>query len=263
MNLLQSITLGLIQGTAEWLPISSTGHLRVAEQFFGLTVPLLFDVLLHFGTLLVTLIYFRGTIKNLLVSLWHHDFHSQDGKLIVPIIVGSIPTAIIAATIGDQLDAYFSTLLWLGVWFIISGAMLLGTKFTAELTDKITLPTAFLVGAMQGLSIIPSASRSGFTIATMLLLGVKKEVAFKFSFILSIPAVIGALGLTLYHEHSSLYAAGIGTLEIAAALSITVAISFAALKLLEKTLLSKKFYIFSIYCFAIGAVMLALSLLGF
>ena len=73
MDLLQSITLGLIQGTTEWLPISSTGHLRVAEHFFGLTVPLLFDVLLHFGTLLVTLIYFRGAIKNVLTSLWHND----------------------------------------------------------------------------------------------------------------------------------------------------------------------------------------------
>jgi undecaprenyl-diphosphatase len=263
MDLLQSITLGLIQGTTEWLPISSTGHLRVAEQFFGLTVPLLFDVLLHFGTLLVTLIYFRSAIKNVLLSLWHRNFHSQDGKLIVPIIVGSIPTAIIAATIGDQLNAYFSTLLWLGVWFIVSGVMLLATKFATERTDKISMPVAFLVGAMQGLAIIPSASRSGFTIATMLLLGVKKELAFKFSFLLSIPAVIGAVGLTLYQEHSTLSTAGIGTLEIATALIVVVAISFAALKLLEKTLAAKKFYLFSIYCFAIGAVMLALSLLGY
>jgi undecaprenyl-diphosphatase len=263
MDLLQSITLGLIQGTTEWLPISSTGHLRVAEQFFGLTVPLLFDVLLHFGTLLVTLVYFRGDIKNVLTSLWHRDFHSKDGKLIVPIIVGSIPTVIIAATIGDQLNAYFSTLLWLGVWFIVSGVMLLATKFSTERTDKISMPMALLIGAMQGLAIIPSASRSGFTIATMLLLGVKKELAFKFSFLFSIPAVIGAVGLTLYQEHSTLSTAGIGTLEIATALIVAVAISFAALKLLEKTLAAKKFYLFSIYCFIIGAVMLALSLLGY
>ncbi len=141
--------------------------------------------------------------------------------------------------------------------------MLLGTKFTAERTDKISVPTAFLVGAMQGLSIIPSASRSGFTISTMLLLGVKKEIVFNFSFLLFIPAVIGALGLTLCQEHSSLYAAGIGTLEIAVALAITFAVSFVALKLLEKTLAAKKFYLFSIYCFAIGALMLALCLLGF
>ena len=263
MDLLQSITLGLIQGTTEWLPVSSTGHLRIAEYFFGLTVPLLFDVLLHFGTLLVTLIYFRGAIKNVFVSLWHRNFHSEDGKLIIPIIIGSVPTALIAATIGDQLDAYFSTLFWLGVWFIITGSVLLASKFSTERKDTISMPVALIVGVMQGLSIVPSVSRSGFTIATMLLLGIRKEISFKFSFLLSIPAVIGALGLTLYQEHNSLTVAGIGNLELAVALVVTVAVSFLALKLLEKTLAAKKFYLFSIYCFIAGAVMLALTALGF
>jgi len=263
MDILQSITLGLIQGTTEWLPISSTGHLRIAEYFFGLTVPLLFDVLLHFGTLLVTLIYFRVAIKNVLISLWHRDFRSEDGKLILPIIVGSVPTALMAATIGEQLDSYFSTLLWLGVWFIITGSILFASKFSTERKDTITLPMALLIGVMQGLSIIPSVSRSGFTIATLLLLGVRKEIAFKFSFLLSIPAVIGALGLTLYQEHDALTVAGIGNLELAVALAVTVAISFLALKLLEKSLAAKKFYLFSIYCFIAGAVMFALAAFGF
>ncbi len=263
MDLLQSITLGLIQGTTEWLPISSTGHLRVAEYFFGLTVPLLFDVLLHFGTLLVTLIYFRGAIKNVLTSLWHRNLHSEDGKLIIPIIIGSIPTVLIAVAIGDQLDAYFSSLIWLGVWFLVTGGLLLATKFSTEHKDTISMPVALLVGVMQGLAIIPSVSRSGFTIATMLLLGIKKELAFKFSFLLSIPAVIGALGLTLYQEHDMLSTAGIGTLEIAAALIVTVAVSFLALKLLQKTLAANKFWLFSFYCFTIGAVLVVLSLLGF
>jgi len=263
MDLLQAITLGLIQGTTEWLPISSTGHLRIAEHFFGLTVPLLFDVLLHFGTLLVTFVYFRVAIKNVLVSLWHRDFHTEDGKLIVPIILGSIPTALIAFSIGDQLDSAFNSLLWLGVWFLVSGALLLATRFSTERRDSISMPAALLVGVMQGLAVIPSASRSGFTIATLLLLGVKKEVAFKFSFLLSIPAVIGALGLTLYQEHSSLFSAGISTLEVFAALAVAVAVSFLALKVLEKSLAAKKFYLFSIYCFAIGVAMLALGLVGF
>ncbi len=262
MDLLQAITLGFIQGTTEWLPISSTGHLRVAEQFFGLSVPLVFDVLLHAGTLLVILIYFRTSVKGVLLSLWHRDFRSQNGKLILPIIVGSIATGIIALSIGDFLDAYFSTPLWLGLWFIASGVMLLTTKFSTERTDKISPTTALLAGIMQGLSIIPSASRSGFTIVALLLLGVKKDLAFKFSFLLSVPAIVGAVGLTLYQEHGALAAAGINSLELAAAIGITVAVSFAALKILEKSLEANKFYLFSIYCFAIGAVMLALGLIG-
>jgi undecaprenyl-diphosphatase len=263
MDLLQSIILGLIQGITEWLPISSTGHLRIAEHFFGLSVPLLFDVALHVGTLLVVLIYFRKDIKNVLSALFKRDFKSSDGRLILPIIIGTIPTALIAVLVGNELDAYFSSLLLLGAGFIASGIVLVASKFTVERKDKISLPEALLLGLMQGISIIPSISRSGLTIAVALMLGIKKELAFKFSFLLSIPAVIGALGYTLYQEHDALTLAGIGSIELVAALLVTVAVSFVALKILWKTIAARKFYLFAFYCFTIGAVMIALGLLGF
>ena len=263
MDLLQSLILGFVQGTTEWLPISSTGHLRIAEHFFELTVPLLFDVMLHFGTLIVTLIFFRKEIINVLRALLHRDFHTTDGKLIIPIIIGSIPTAIIAALFGDQMDAYFSSLPLLASGFVASGVVLLASKWSKEKKDIIGIPTALLIGVMQGVSIIPAVSRSGLTIAIMLLIGVRRELAFKYSFLLSIPAVIGALGLTLYQGHETLTTAGIGTTEILASLAITVSVSFLALKLLQKTLSANKLWLFSIYCFAIGAVIFALSFLGF
>jgi undecaprenyl-diphosphatase len=263
MDILQSIILGLIQGTTEWLPISSTGHLRIAEHFFGLTVPLLFDVTLHVGTLLVTLIYFRGAIKNVLSALWHRDFRSEDGKLIVPIIVGTIPTALIGALIGNDLDTYFSTLLLLGAGSMAGGVVLFTSKFGAERKGSISIPEAFLIGIMQCLAIIPSISRSGLTIAVALLLGTKKELAFKFSFLLSIPAVVGALGLTLYQEQGAFSLAGISGIDVAAALVVTVSVSFLVLKLLWKVLAAKKFYLFSIYCLILGAALVVLSLLGF
>lgn len=262
MDLLQSIILGLIQGITEWLPISSTGHLRIAQYFFGLTVPLVFDVLLHGGTLLVTLIYFRKSIKNVLLALWRRDLHSEDGKLIIPIIVGSVPTALIAIVFGAELDS-FTNLLFLGVGFLVLAVVLFSSKFSVERKASIGVPEALLIGVMQGLSIIPSISRSGFTIAIALLLGVKREVAFKFSFLLSIPAIIGALALTLYEENQALSLAGIGTLELAVSLVVTVAVSFFALKILWKTLAAKKFYLFSIYCAIVGIVLIALSLLGY
>ncbi len=266
MDLLQAIILGFIQGTTEWLPISSTGHLRIAEHFFGLTVPLLFDVLLHGGTLFVTLIYFRKDIKNVLVALWHKDLKSGHGKLVMPIIVGSIPTALMGVFIGNELDAYFTSLLFLGAGFIVLSVMLFASKFGFEKTESIGYPQAFLIGIMQGLSIIPSISRSGLTIAVALLLGIKREAAFKFSFLLSIPAVIGALGFTLYQEQGALSLAGIGNigmLEITAALAVTVAVSFLALKLLWKTLAAKKFHLFFIYCLIVGVALVILGLLGF
>lgn len=262
MDLLQSLTLGFIQGTTEWLPISSTGHLRIAEHFFGLSVPTLYDVLLHFGTLLVTLVFFRKDIINILKALVHRNFNSADGKLIVPIILGSIPTAIIAFLWGDQLDA-LSSLPMLAAGFIVSGVLLLASKFSKERKDAIDMPTALLIGVMQGLAVIPAISRSGLTIAVMLLLGIKRDLAFKFSFVLSIPAVFGALGLQLYQERNALAVAGIGVTEVAAAVVVTVAVSFLALKIVQKSLAANKFWLFSLYCFAIGAALFALSLLGF
>ncbi len=263
MDLLQSTILGFIQGVTEWLPISSTGHLRLAEHFFGLSVPLLFDVTLHVGTLFVIMLYFRKDIKNVLSALFHRDFSSADGRLILPIIIGTIPTAVIAVTVGDWFDANFSSLLMLGAGFIASGILLFATKFTVEKKDKISLPESLLLGFMQGLSILPSVSRSGFTISTAMLLGIKKEVAFKFSFLLSIPSIIGALGYTLLKEHDSFTAAGINSLEVVVALLVTVVVSFLVLKLLWKVLEANKFWVFSIYCFAIGALMIILSFLGF
>lgn len=263
MDLLQSVILGLIQGTTEWLPISSTGHLRVAQYFFGLSVPLLFDVLLHFATLTVILIYFRVDIKNLLLSLWRRDFHSSSGRLILPIIIGSIPTGIIGVVFGNDLDAYFNSLPLLAAGFIISGLFLLASKIGVEKKDTISIPVAVVIGVMQGLSIVPSISRSGLTIALMLLLGIKRELSFKFSFLLSIPAVVGALGLTLYKDYTVIEVPGIGSLEVVAAMVATVAVSFLALKLLQKTVIAGKFYMFAFYCFIIAAALLTLNLLGF
>lgn len=263
MDLLQSIILGFIQGTTEWLPISSTGHLRIAEYFFGLSVPLLFDVVLHVGTLLVTLIYFRGAVKNVLLALWHRTFQSEDGKLILPIVIGTVPTALIAVLVGNELDSYFSSLLLLGAGFIAGGIVLFASKFGAERKNSISYAEAFLIGIMQGISIIPSISRSGFTITVALLLGIKREIAFKFSFLLSIPAVIGALGFTLYQEQGALSLADIGILEVTVSLAVAVAVSFLALKLLWKTLAAKKFYLFSIYCLLIGIALTIFGLMGF
>lgn len=263
MDILQSIILGLIQGITEWLPISSTGHLRIAEHFFGLTVPLLFDVVLHVATLVVILVYFRGAIKNVLSALWNRDFHSQDGKLILPIIIGTIPTALIALLVGNELDSYFNSLALLGAGLIAGGIILFTSKFTTEKKDTISYPVALLIGVMQGISIIPSISRSGLTIAVALLLGIKREVAFKFSFLLSVPAIIGALGLTLIQEHNALSIAGIGTIELVASVAITIAVSFLALNVLWKSIAAKKFYLFSIYNLIVGAALVVLGLLGF
>jgi undecaprenyl-diphosphatase len=262
MDPIQAITLGFIQGVTEWLPISSTGHLRIAEHFLGLTLPLLFDVTLHVGTLIIILLFFRKDIKLVLVALVKGDFKSENGKLIPLIIVGTAPTALIGVVFSNTIETYFSSFLPIAGAFITCGVVLYFSKTGQERKENITYMEALAIGTAQGIALIPGLSRSGLTIATALMLGVRREKAFKFSFLLSVPAVIGALGLTLYEQHEMLTLVGVGLTEILVGIAVSLVVSYFALKLLWKALAGKKFYLFAFYCWLLGAVLLALSLSG-
>jgi undecaprenyl-diphosphatase len=263
MDPIQAIILGFIQGVTEWLPISSTGHLRIAEQFLGLTVPLLFDVTLHVGTLIIILLFFRKDIKIILAALVKGDFKSENGKLIPLIIVGTIPTALIGAFFSNVIEANFSNFLPIAGAFLTCGVVLYFSKTGQERKENITYMAALAIGTAQGIALIPGISRSGLTIAIALLLGIKREKAFTFSFLLSVPAVIGALGLTLYEQHETLTLVGVGLTEILVGIAVSLVVSYFALKLLWKALAGKKFYLFAFYCWLLSAVLLALSLSGF
>jgi undecaprenyl-diphosphatase len=263
MDPIQAIILGFIQGVTEWLPISSTGHLRIAERFLGLAVPLLFDVTLHVGTLIIILLFFRKDIKIILATLVKGDFKSENGKLIPLIIVGTVPTALIGVVFSNAIEAYFSNFLPIAGAFITCGVVLYFSKTGQERKENITYMAALAIGTAQGIALIPGISRSGLTIAIALLLGIRREKAFTFSFLLSVPAVIGALGLTLYEQHEVLTLAGVGLTEILIGIAVSLVVSYFALKLLWKALAGKKFYLFAFYCWLLGAVLLALSLSGF
>jgi undecaprenyl-diphosphatase len=261
MDPIQAITLGFIQGVTEWLPISSTGHLRITEQLLGLTLPLLFDVTLHVGTLAIILLFFRKDIKLVLMALVKGDFKSENGKLIPLVIVGTVPTALIGLVFSSEIEMYFSSFLPIAGAFITCGAVLYLSKTGQEQKESITYMAALAIGTAQGIALIPGLSRSGLTIATALMLGLRREKAFKFSFLLSVPAVIGALGLTLYQQHETLTLV-VGWTEIFVGIAVSLVVSYFALKLLWKALAGKKFYLFAFYCWLLGAVLLALSLSG-
>jgi len=263
MDLIQTIILGLIQGLTEWLPISSTGHLRLTEHFLDLKVPILFDVLLHAGTLIVTLLFFHKDIKNILVALGKRDFKTENGKLIPLIIVGTIATALIGLIFGNAIEALFSNLLPIAGAFVICGVVLYSSKIGNEKKESIGYLEALVIGTAQGIAIIPGISRSGLTIAVALLLGTKREKAFKFSFLLSVPAIIGALGLTLYEQHAALVLAGVGWTEILVGVAVSMVVGYFALNLLRKIIAHKKFYFFAFYCWLLSIVLIALSLSGF
>ena len=263
-QLLSTIILGLIQGLAEWLPISSTAHLIIAEHFIaGLTVTPLFNVTLHVGTLVVVVFYFRREVKNILSALAHLDFRSEYGQLIPLIIVATVPTAVIGLLYVTFLEDALQTILIIGITFLIGATILYTSRIGKETTELISYRTALLMGAAQGFAIFPGLSRSGITISTALLIGLKREKAFKFSFLLSIPAIIGDLIVEAYRQRGQLATQTIPSVDLLIGIAIAMIAGYIAIKLVAKTVMSKKFHYFAIYTSLLGIALIALTLTGY
>lgn len=265
-QLIRTIILGAIQSLTEWLPVSSTGHLELTRQFLLPESAAFFEVVvgvLHIGTLTAVVIFFRHDIKNVFSALARLDFKSEDGKLIPLIIVGTVPAVIIGLSFGTLIENMFQATLPLAVAFILCGILLYSSRAGKEKTQVISYMAALAIGVAQGIAIIPGISRSGATISVALLLGIQREKAFKFSLLLSIPTIIGAVGLTAYRESGLLASSGFGWPELLVGALVSLIAGYFALKLLWKTIVSKKFYIFAFYCWLLGAALTVLSLTTF
>ncbi len=268
MEPIQGIVLGIIQGLTEFLPVSSSGHLVLVQHLFGITEPtIFFDVSLHVGTLCAVLIVFRRDIKNILFSIWHaaafvsgknKGWNPQDReglKLTLLIMVGSIPTAMIGLGL-KQMEHLFSSVSLVGSMLIITGTVLWLTRYRKEKGVGVagfSWTRALGIGIVQGVAVLPGISRSGATIAAGLFLGLDRETAARFSFLLCIPAIIGAELLSagdLFSGQASLDAATLlGTLT-------AFIVGYGALKILLKIVRQGSFYLFAPYCFAVGGLAL-------
>jgi undecaprenyl-diphosphatase len=263
-QLIITIILGLIQGFAEWLPISSTAHLKIAEHFLGFQATPLFNVFLHIGTLGVVIFYFRHDIKAVLTALVHRDFHSEYGRFIPLIIVATIPTGIIGVIYDFYLGDTYQTILIIGITFLFGAALLYSSKFGKETQTQISYRDALVMGTAQGAASFPGLSRSGSTISSGLLQGVKREMVFKFSFLLSIPAIIGDLAVEAYHQRGTFsQGVGVSSLNLLVGLLFAVLAGYIAIVLVKKLVLTKRFHYFAIYTFALGIILIVLALSGF
>ncbi|PLX75825.1 MAG: UDP-diphosphatase [Desulfuromonas sp.] len=263
MTLEQAIGLGALQGATEFLPVSSSGHLALAQsQLSGFSQPgVLFDVLLHFGTMIAVLIYFWRDIRNLATAPFRKDeTATQDRRMLLLLIVGSIPTAIIGLAGKDFATGLFHNVPVVAAMLIVTGSLLFLSerlRSSDSGSSKIGYGDALLTGIAQGLAIIPGISRSGSTIATMLLRGIDGVTAARFSFLLALPAVGGATLLSIKDMQQvapgelTLYAAGAGTALLTGLLSIHFLLAIIR---------RKRLYYFAFYCWAIGALFLTLSL---
>ncbi len=213
---LQALLLGIVQGLTEFLPVSSSGHLVLAQawlgdDFFAASDAVFFDLVLHVGTLLPVLWFYRADLGRIVKSVF--DFGGMDAGLMpwlkadtdrwiaFLVCVATVPTGIIGATLEDTFEALFSSVTPVAIALTLTGILLFATR---NLQDKASAPAfgigmALMIGLIQGIAITPGISRSGSTIALALFLGLPRELAARFSFLLSIPAILGAVVLKSRH----------------------------------------------------------------
>jgi len=248
MNLFQALFLAVVQGITEFLPISSSGHLVLFQKLFGIKEPpILFDVLLHFGTLLAVFVFFRKELVGLVVY-WRKNI-----KLWVFLIVGSVPTALFGVLISNGVSKVFNSLFLVGFCWSLFGLLVLivdkksKTIKTREIKN-LNLKDGVAIGLFQAAALLPGVSRSGLTIVGGLLRGFSRETAFFLSFILAIPAILGATFLSLKNDGAD----GLNIIMGAVAAATAGLIGYFSLKILKKLINNDKFYLFGYYCLVLG-----------
>ena len=246
MTIVEAITLGIIQGLTEFLPISSSGHLVLSQVILGIQIPGNdFEVLLHIGTLCSILVVFNNDIKNILFTL----SSKETQKLILMIFFGTIPAVIIGLGFKDVIERLFDDIIVVGFALVFTGITLIGSFYSKSGNKKNTIIKAFLIGVAQAIAIIPGISRSGITISFALLLGLDTRQAAKFSFLLAIPVISGA-GILMATDLRDGFS--IDIYAAASGLITSFLVGMVALKWLLSWLEGGKFHYFGIYCFLIG-----------
>lgn len=274
MSLLLATVLGIVQALTEFLPVSSSGHLVVFQTFLGPYfqshhTDVTFDILVHTATLLATILYLRRDVWALLrFPLEQSPRGERARKLLVLLVVGSIPAAMVGIGYGDLIKSLFSSYLvaatgFLMTAFFLEGAHRLQLKSDAATTDLLEedfpLPSvrqALLIGCAQAVALIPGVSRSGSTIASALLLGLPVSSAIRFSFLLSLPAVGGA---TLLELDELLSQGGDDIEAYLCGFLSAFFVGYFSLLTLVKMVKAVKLRVFSIYTLLLG---LALHLHG-
>jgi undecaprenyl-diphosphatase len=275
MNSTEAILLGIIQGLTEFLPVSSSGHLVLFQQLFGLNeAELFFDVCVHLGTLLAVMVVFRQEITNIISALtrlfslkgskktvFQKIESDPDLKLALLIVIGSIPTAVMGFLFRGIADRLFASAFIAGLMLIVTGLLLWITRWAAPRgekpgEDRLTPQNALIIGVVQGLAIVPGISRSGSTISIGLLLGIRREAAARYSFLLSIPAIIGAGLLSLKEglSHTG------PSFRISLLGAVTAAIvGYGALKCLLHVVKKGRLHLFAPYCWLVGILAIVFS----
>lgn len=283
MSLLQAIFMGIIQGLTEFLPVSSSGHLAIFKIVFGVDTDtgILFDVLLHVGTLAAICVVYYKDIWKLIVEgccivrdcainvilffknrvsgekvPYRRIVNSSYRKFVMLVIVSTIPTGIIGVTGGNAVELASEILIVPGICLIATAVLLFiadRTKDGDKLPKNVTYTNAFGIGIAQGIATLPGLSRSGTTITACLLSGFNRNFAVKYSFIMSIPAILGALVLQL-KDFKEINVTGVEVGYYIIGMIIAALVGYVCIKTMLIIVREKKFTGFAIYCLLVGAL---------
>ncbi len=279
MNFLEAVVLGIIQGLSEYLPISSTGHLTVAGKLMNLISQenpehwTSFIAVIQLGTLLAVMIYFWKDLYNILKEFLNDNFitrkklseQSANSKMGWYLIVATLPVAVIGLSFKDIIEGALTKNLYVIAGSLIALALILAVaerfgKFNRKL-ENIKWYDAVIIGFAQSMALIPGSSRSGTTITAALFLGFNRETAARFSFLMSIPAILASGLLELYQSLD--YITGDQIINLIAATIVSAVVGYISIELLLRYLKKKSTMIFIVYRIALGIVILILISQGF
>ena len=263
MEIINAIILGIIQGLTEFLPVSSSGHLEIAKAILGENKvgeeSLLMTVVLHFATALSTIIIFRKDILEILNGLLQLK-KNYSFWFSLKIVLSMIPAALVGVFFNDEIESLFGGALTLvGSMLLVTGLLLFLADKAKESAKKVGIKHAILIGISQAIAILPGISRSGATISTAVLLGIDKEKAARFSFLMVVPLIFGKMAKDIL--------SGDIQYETTTFIPLLVGFIFAfltgmfACKWMIKLVKSSQLKYFAYYCFAIGGIVIATSLL--
>jgi len=276
MDIIQAIIMGMVQGLTEFLPVSSSAHLVIAPELLGTQSSLAFDTLLHVGTLVAVIGYFWKDITSMIKSFVSSLLDIPRGKfkegvaddpykrLAWLVVVGTIPAGLMGVLLKSKFEALFNSVTIVGFFLLVTGVILWGSEWIAKRNiDKkgkdvkeVSFTNSLVIGVFQGLAIAPGISRSGSTIAAGLFSGLERKLAARYSFLLSIPAILGAAliqakDIVSFDANTEVLIAGF--------LSATI-FSYLAVKFMMGYIQKHSLNLFAIYCWILGALTIIISM---
>ncbi|MCC8088841.1 MAG: undecaprenyl-diphosphate phosphatase [Rikenellaceae bacterium] len=263
MSIIEAIIMGLVQGLTEFLPVSSSGHLEIANAILGIDAEenLAFATVLHGGTVLSTIVVFRRELARIISGFFKFRYNAEM-RFVINILISMIPVLFVGLFFKDKVEVLFSgNLLLVGSMLIVTALLLLFSCYAKSRNRDITMKDAFIIGVAQAVACIPGISRSGATISTGLMLGVKREEVASFSFLMVLIPILGINFLDIIGGDFSTSAASVGAGAFLTGFITSFIVGLFACKVMINLVKKGKLVWFAVYCFIVGISAIIYSLI--